>query len=95
MSQVVFWFVFVRRLSSLKIYRVESVVDGKRIGGKGLISTVPSATNDCVNRYFNSKYRVRRRHNANYSISIPVVTGIDTVLDGALSIGVKVIGSSD
>ncbi len=35
MSQVVFWFVFVRRLSSLKIYRVESVVDGKLIGGKG------------------------------------------------------------
>ena len=80
---------------SLTIYRVESVVDGNSVGGKGLADSVPSATNDCVTRNFNSKYRVRRRHNAKYSMSIPVVTGIDTVLDDALSIGVKVIGSSD
>ena len=76
-----------RRLSSLKIYRVESVVDRKSFGGKGLSGTVLSTTNDCVTRYFNSKYRVRRRHNAKYSMLIPVVTGIDTVLDDALSIG--------
>ena len=74
MSQVVFWFAFVRRLCSLKIYRVESVVDGKLIGGKGPRDTVPSATYDCVTR-LQLEEEFEERHNVNTQTLRPVVTG--------------------